>query len=135
MVREVVIRIETSQDRFDDLPLDPLAPAATVVDPGGLPPHLPEAARRLLYSGAFNPEDVELVTQFFHRNRDKFMSVKVERYTDQMRMVLCLAFTMHIAELTEEERRQNVRMGRSIATVPNVGLTGGRRMRLRSSEG
>lgn len=135
MVREVVIRIETHQDRFHDLPLDPLAPAVTVVDPGGLPPHLDEHTRRLLYCGAFNPEDVELVTQFFHRNRDKFMNVKVETDRDLMRMRFRLVLILHIADLTEEERRRNVQMGRSVATAPNVGLTGGRRMRLRSSEG
>lgn len=135
MVREVVIRIETSQDRFNDLPLNPLSPGVGVVDPGGLPPHLDDQTRRLLYCGAFNPEDVELITQFFHRNRGKFMKVKTETDRDLMRMRFRLILILHIDDLTEEERRRNMQMTPQVATAPNVGLTGGRRMRLRSSEG
>lgn len=135
MVREVVIRIETDQDRFDDLPINPLRPGVGVIDPGGLPPHLPDEARRLLYCGAFNPEDVELVTLFFHRNRGKFMNVKVESDRDVMRMKFRLVLRLHIDNLTEEERMRNAGQPVTMATVPNVGLTAGRRMRLRSSEG
>lgn len=135
MVREVVIGLEADQSRFDSLPLNPLSPGVGVIDPGGLPPHLDDETRRLLYSGLFNSEDVELVTQFFHRNRGKFRNVKVMADRDVLRRKFRLGLVLHIDDLTEEERTRNAHMAPTVATVPNVGLTAGRRMRLRSSEG
>lgn len=89
----------------------------------------------MLYCGAFNPEDVELVTLFFHRNRGKFMNVLVEADRDIMRMKFRLVLRLHIDSLTEEERTRSMLETPKVATTPNVALTAGRRMRLRPSEG